>query len=89
MVDEERGQVVVGVVRNAGVGDGLQELGLRELPGQQRQMLVYQRTQRDPGTQNTFMSQILSPLLHNSQEYTTYTVIDMIEYVYQRSVKVH
>lgn len=33
-VDEDGGQVVVGVVGDAGGGDGLEELGLRELPGQ-------------------------------------------------------
>lgn len=32
-VNKDGGQVAVGVVGDAGGGDGLEELGLRELPG--------------------------------------------------------
>ena len=48
-IDEDGGQVAVGVVGDAGGGDGLQELGLRKLPGQGGQVLVDQRAQRDSG----------------------------------------
>lgn len=48
-VDKDGGQVVVGVVGDAGGGDGLEELGLRELSGQHAQVLVYQGAQRDAG----------------------------------------
>lgn len=34
VVDKDCGQVTVGVVGDAGGGDGLEELGLGELPGQ-------------------------------------------------------
>lgn len=46
-VDKDRGQVSVRVVGDAGGGDGLQELGLRELPSQCAQVLVDEGTQRD------------------------------------------
>lgn len=48
-VDKDGGQVVVGVVGDAGGGDGLEELGLRELSGQHAQVLVYQGAQWDAG----------------------------------------
>lgn len=48
-VDKDGGQVVVGVVGDAGGGDGLEELGLRELPGQAAQVLVDQGAQWDAG----------------------------------------
>lgn len=48
-VDEDGGQVAVGVVGDAGGGDGLEELGLRELPGQYAQVLVDQGAQGDAG----------------------------------------
>lgn len=48
-VDEDGGQVAVGVVGDAGGGDGLEELGLRELPGQYAQVLVDEGAQRDAG----------------------------------------
>lgn len=48
-VDKDGGQVVVGVVGDAGGGDGLEELGLRELPGQATQVLVDQGAQWDAG----------------------------------------
>ena len=48
-VDEDGGQVAVGVVGDAGGGDGLEELGLRELPGQRAQVLVDEGAQRDAG----------------------------------------
>lgn len=48
-VHEDGGQVAVGVVGDAGGGDGLEELGLRELPGQRAQVLVDEGTQRDAG----------------------------------------
>lgn len=38
---------MVGVVGDAGGGDGLEELGLRELPGQAAQVLVDQGAQWD------------------------------------------
>lgn len=40
---------MVWVVGDAGGGDGLEELGLRELSGQSAQVLVNQGTQRDAG----------------------------------------
>lgn len=51
-VDEDGGQVAVRVVGDAGGGDGLEELGLGELPGQGAQVLVDERTQRDAGKQD-------------------------------------
>lgn len=48
-VDKDGGQVVVGVVGDARGGDGLEELGLRELSGQSAQVLVYQGAQWDAG----------------------------------------
>lgn len=48
-IDKDGGQVVVGVVGDAGGGDGLEELGLRELLGQHTQVLVNEGTQRDAG----------------------------------------
>ena len=48
-IDEDGGQVAVGVVGDTGGGDGLEELSLRELPGQQTQVLVDESTQRDTG----------------------------------------
>lgn len=48
-VHEDGGQVPVGVVGDAGGGDGLEELGLRELPGQRAQVLVDEGTQGDSG----------------------------------------
>lgn len=46
-VDEDGGHVAVRVVGDAGRGDGLEELGLRELPGQCGQVLVDQGAQRN------------------------------------------
>lgn len=43
---------MVGVVGDAGGGDGLKELGLREFPGQHTQVLVDEGTQRDAGRNN-------------------------------------
>ena len=51
MVDEHCGQVAVGVVGDAGGGDGLEEFSLGELPGQLPQVLVDQCAQRDAGKQ--------------------------------------
>lgn len=48
-VDEDGGQVSVWVVWDACGGDGLEELGLRELLGQYAQVLVDEGTQRDAG----------------------------------------
>lgn len=48
-VDEDGGQVAVGIVGDAGGGDGLEELGLRELPGQHAHVLVDEGAQRDAG----------------------------------------
>lgn len=48
-IHKDGGQVAVGVVGDAGGGDGLEELGLRELPGQRGQVLVDEGTQRDAG----------------------------------------
>lgn len=51
-IDKDGGQVVVGVVGDAGGGDGLEELGLWELSGQHTQVLVNQGTQRDAGKED-------------------------------------
>lgn len=48
-VHKDGGQVPVRVVWDAGGGDGLKELGLRELPGQLTHVLVDEGTQRDAG----------------------------------------
>ena len=48
-VDEDGRQVAVGVVGDAGGGDGLEELGLGELPGQGAEVLVDEGAQRDSG----------------------------------------
>jgi len=48
-VHKDGGQVAVGVVGDAGGGDGLEELGLREFPGQCAQVLVDEGAQRDAG----------------------------------------
>lgn len=48
-VHKDGGQVPVGVVWDAGGGDGLEELGLRELSGQLTHVLVDEGTQRDAG----------------------------------------
>lgn len=48
-VNEDGWQVAVGVVWDAGGGDGLKELGLREFLGQDTQMLVDEGTERDAG----------------------------------------
>lgn len=48
-VNKDGGQVVVGIVRDAGGGDGLEEFCLRELSGQGAQMLVNEGAQRDAG----------------------------------------
>lgn len=48
-IHKDGGQVPVRVVWDAGGGDGLEELGLRELPGQLTHVLVDEGTQRDAG----------------------------------------
>lgn len=48
-IDKDGGQVAVGVVWDAGGGDGFEELSLRELPRQCAQVLVDEGTQRDAG----------------------------------------
>lgn len=66
-VDKDGGQVVVGVVGDAGGGDGLEELGLRELPGQHAQVLVYQGAQWDAGGDDEQVSFLKSSLFEQSQ----------------------
>lgn len=53
-VHEDGGQVAVGVVGDAGGGDGLEELGLGELPGQRAEVLVDEGAQRDAGKRRRF-----------------------------------
>lgn len=48
-VDEDGGKVAVGVVGDAGGGDGLEELGLGEFSGQCAQVLVDEGAKRDAG----------------------------------------
>lgn len=43
-IDKDGGQVPVGVIWDAGGGDGLKELGLRELSGQLTHVLVDEGT---------------------------------------------
>lgn len=64
-VDKDGGQVVVGVVGDAGGGDGLEELGLRELPGQHAQVLVYQGAQWDADGDDEQVSFLKAVCLNN------------------------
>lgn len=61
-IDKDGGQVAVGVVRDAGGGDGLEELGLGELPGQGAQVLVDQGTQRDAEKQHEWRGRVDRPV---------------------------